>query len=108
MTRLSIEEGSGNVFHDPGLHDAQLRLAKAELARHIRLRCGELGWSQSELGRQSGESKGDMSELCRGTLTRFSLERLIRIATAAGITVQLTASSPAPSAPRHRPRHARP
>jgi predicted XRE-type DNA-binding protein len=72
----SVYDGSGNVFEDLGLPDADLRLAKAELARFIRKLIAARGLTQGAAAKLLGIKQPDVSDLVRGRLARFSLERL--------------------------------
>lgn len=92
--RITIEAGSGNVFADLGLPDAEQRLAKAELANLITHTITARGLTQSEAAELMRLKQPDVSNLTRGRLKNFSQERLatclnhlgfdIRIQVAAG------------------------
>jgi predicted XRE-type DNA-binding protein len=71
-----IQRGSGNVFADLGLPDADLRLAKAELALLIEDLIAKRGLTLAAAARAMGLSTADVSEIGRGRLSRFSLDRL--------------------------------
>jgi predicted XRE-type DNA-binding protein len=78
---VKVERGSGNVFQDLSLPDAQERLAKAELAHAI---CGVIeaaGWTQSQAAARLGIDQPKISSLMRGRLRDFSTERLMRYLT---------------------------
>lgn len=68
--------GSGNVFADLGLPDADLRLAKADLALGISRRIRELGLTQTAAAQRMGLDQPKVSALVRGRLSGFSLDRL--------------------------------
>ena len=74
-----IHVGSGNVFADLGLPDADNLLVQAELARLIFLRIRELGWTQTNAARRLGLKQPDVSKLMHGRFTGFSAERLFRL-----------------------------
>jgi predicted XRE-type DNA-binding protein len=71
-----IEHGTANVFADIGLPDAEERLAKALLARAIKQIITHRGWTQARAAQQVGLAASDMSDVVRGKLARFSLDRL--------------------------------
>jgi predicted XRE-type DNA-binding protein len=71
--------GSGNVFADLGLPDADNLSVQAELARLIFLRLRELGWTQTDAARRLGLRQPDVSKLMNGRFTGFSAERLFRL-----------------------------
>lgn len=73
---LAIEPSSGNVFADLGLPDAELRLAKAELANLITHIIAKRGLTQVEAAKVMRMKQPDVSNLTRGRLKNFSQERL--------------------------------
>jgi predicted XRE-type DNA-binding protein len=73
-----ITSSSGNVFADLGLPDPELRLAKAELSRVLVRLIKERGLTQVQAARQMGLTQPEVSDIVRGRLTRFSMERLER------------------------------
>jgi len=75
-TDTKIHDSSGNVFHDMGMRDAEERLAKAELARLIRVAIRDRGITQAEAAELLGVTQLDVSDLVRGKLARFSMARL--------------------------------
>jgi predicted XRE-type DNA-binding protein len=85
--RIDIEASSGSVFEDLGLPDAGERLAKAELARVIRNIVKGKKWTQRRAADVLGIAPPDVSDLMRGTLARFSRERLERFLNALGMDV---------------------
>jgi predicted XRE-type DNA-binding protein len=74
----TIHNGSGNVFQDMGMRDAEERLAKAELARVIKHQIQERGLTQTDAAALLGIQQPDVSDLVRGKLSRFSTARLER------------------------------
>ncbi len=75
---IKVEHGSGNVFADLGLPDAEELLAKAELAIVISHIIQDNGWTQRYAAAQLGVAPPDVSDLMRGKFFRFSQERLER------------------------------
>lgn len=86
---LEVHDSTGNVFEDMGIRDAQLRLAKAELARVIRKTIRERGLTQREAAELLAVKQPDVSDLMRGKLSRFSMERLERFLTALDLEVRI-------------------
>jgi predicted XRE-type DNA-binding protein len=86
---IKIESSSGNVFEDLGLPDASERLAKAELARVIRMIIKDRKWTQRLGADALGIAPPDMSDLMRGKLARFSRERLERFLIALDMDVHI-------------------
>jgi predicted XRE-type DNA-binding protein len=89
-----VEVGSGNVFKDLGLPDAEQRLAKAELARVIRKLLQERDLSQAESAKLLDITQPDVSDLVRGRLARFSVERLERFLLSLGMDVRIQIAPP--------------
>jgi predicted XRE-type DNA-binding protein len=74
----TIHRSRSNVFADLGLADADLRLAKAHLARIIGAVILDRQLTQTEAARLMRLEQPDVSDVVRGRLARFSLERLER------------------------------
>jgi len=75
---MTVLEGTGNVFADLGLPDAEELLAKAQLASAISDIIEERGLTQGAAARVLGTTQPKVSNLVRGRLEGFSLERLAR------------------------------
>jgi predicted XRE-type DNA-binding protein len=84
-----VEASSGNVFADLGLPDADELLAKAELARTIRRLIERRELTQTEAARVLGTTQPKVSDLFRGRLDGFSMERLYRFLNALGQDVRI-------------------
>ena len=84
-----IERGSGNVFADLGLPDADAHLLKADLVARIDRIVRERGLKQVETARLLGLSQPDVSRLLRGNFREYSMERLLRLLTALGQDVNI-------------------
>lgn len=90
-----VEEGSDNVFADIGLPNPDEALAKADVAREINRIVSERRLTQLEAGRLLGIGQPRVSQLKRGRLADFSLEKLIGFAKALGNQVEIVIK-PAP------------
>jgi predicted XRE-type DNA-binding protein len=86
---IQVHDSTGNVFEDMGMRDAEERLAKAELARVIRNEIRERGLTQAEAAEMLGVKQPDISDLTRGKLARFSMERLERFLNALDLEVRI-------------------
>lgn len=86
---VDVHDSTGNVFEDMGMPDAEERLAKAEVARVIRKQIRERDLSQSEAAELLGIRQPDVSDLVRGKLSRFSMERLERFLNALDLEVRI-------------------
>ena len=89
MTEDQYETGSGNVFHDLGLPDAEEHLVKAQLVHKIDsiLRMTKL--KQADAGKLFGISQPDLSRMLRGEFRQFPVERLLRFLVALGQDVEI-------------------
>jgi predicted XRE-type DNA-binding protein len=67
---------------------ANLR-ARADLMRHIAEIIQEHGWKQAEAARRCGVAQPRINDLLRGTVSRFSLDALVNLATALGRRVSV-------------------
>lgn len=89
MAEEKIIEGSGNVFADLGLPDAEEHLLKAGLV----LKLGEVirarSLSQTAAAKLTGISQPDLSKLLRGRFRDMSADRLIRALTRLNTDVEI-------------------
>ena len=95
----AAERGSGNVFADLGLPDADAHIVKAELVTRIDAIVRGRGMTQAEAGRVLGLSQPDVSRLLRGDFREYSLERLLRLLTALGRDIDIVIRRPAVPVP---------
>ena len=90
----TVERGSGNVFADLDLPDADAHFLKAELVSRIDSIVRQRGITQTEAARLLGLSQPDVSRLLRGDFRAYSLERLFRLVTALGRDVDIVIRQP--------------
>lgn len=86
---LQVHDSSGNIFQDMGMRDAEERLAKAELARLIKIAIGRRELTQAEAAALLDLKQPDVSDLMRGKLARFSMDRLERFLNALDLEVRI-------------------
>ena len=96
--------GSGSVFADLGLPDADELLVKADLAIRISEIIDERGLTQAEAAELLGIDQPKVSALVRGRLEGFSMERLTRFLNALGHNVEI-AVRPKPHSQRYGRTH---
>jgi predicted XRE-type DNA-binding protein len=102
-TRIEIEEGSGNLWADIGRPDADEALARAELMRRISESIRARGLTQAMAAEILDTTQPTISDLVRGKLSRFSLERLIGFLNALGQDVEIVVrANPAEGGARGR------
>jgi predicted XRE-type DNA-binding protein len=87
--RIFVEESSGNVFADLGLPDPEERLAKADLAIAIGREIESRGLTQAQAAELLGVAQPDISNLRRGRLAGYSIERLTRLLNVLGQDVEI-------------------
>ena len=94
---IEVFEGSGNVFADLGLPDAEERYAKAVISRLIAKVIEARGLTQAQAAELLGTTQPKVSAVVRGQLAGFSMDRLFRFLTALGMNVHVEVQ-PAPDA----------
>jgi len=87
--RIQVEEGSGNVFADIGVPNPEEALAKAEIALRVNRILTGRGLSQAQAGALLRIAQPRVSDLARGRLGNFSLEKLLQFARLARIDVEI-------------------
>lgn len=100
MKKIQVEEGSGNVFADLDLPNAEERLAKADLAIRIGEAIRARRLTQARAAQILNIDQPKISRLLRGQLSGFSAERLMHFLTRLGRDVEITVK-PAPRAHRY-------
>jgi predicted XRE-type DNA-binding protein len=81
-TKTRVTRGSANVFRDLGLKKPEELLAKAKLAARIVQILEGRRLTQTQAAKALGIDQPKVSQLYRGRLDDFSLERLMRFLTA--------------------------
>src|SRR5713101_733809 len=74
---IEFEEGSGNVFADLGLKDADQLLARAQIGFHVFKILEEKRLKQREIGNILGIAQSDVSHLMNGHFSRFTTDKLL-------------------------------
>jgi len=86
----TIETGSGNVFADLGLPDAEELHAKARLILEIKRIIKARGLTQTEAANILGINQSDVSNLIHGKLRSITLDRLTTLMNRLGQDVEIT------------------
>ncbi len=86
---VQVTVGSGNVFADIGMANADERLLKAQLATIINGIIGARPWTQAQAAKHLGVDQPRISALQRGRLAPFSLHKLMRFAVRLGCAVEV-------------------
>jgi len=79
MSKKSYEIGSGNVFKDLGIPNAEEHLVKAQLVFKIETIMKDRGLKQAEAAGLLGVKQPDVSKMLRGDFRQFSVVRVLRI-----------------------------
>ena len=93
MKKVNYIHSSGNVFSDLELPDADERLLKAQLAVQIRRFIEQKDWTQAEAAEVIGLDQPKVSNLLRGRLAGFSVDRLLNILNRLGHNVEVRISA---------------
>ena len=88
--RVKAKRGSGNVFADLGLPNAEQELVKAQLALQIYRIVKARGLTQAQTGEILGIKQPHVSSLMRNRAGNFSVGRLMEFLTALGQDVRIT------------------
>lgn len=80
--KIELVRGSGNVFRDFNIPDADVRHAKAKLAARIIGILDDEGLSVRAAEKKTGFNYADFSRVRNADVERYSLEFLIRMLTA--------------------------
>jgi predicted XRE-type DNA-binding protein len=87
---LEYEVSSGNVFADLDVARPDEALLKADLAMAIAQLIEQRGLTQKESVALLGETQPHVSQLLRGQLKGFSVERLMRFLVALGQEIEVS------------------
>ena len=85
-----MTQGSGKVFADLGLPNAEQELVKAQLTLQIYRIIKQRGMTQSQAARVLGVKQPQVSLLLRNRAGTFSVGRLMEFLTALGQDVEVT------------------
>ncbi len=86
-----IIEGSDNVFADVGFRgvEAENLKIRADLMLDLRKHIRDRGWTQATAARFFGETQPRISNLMKGEIDRFSIDKLINMLARAGKRVRV-------------------
>lgn len=89
MSKRGYEIGSGNVFKDLGVPNAEEHLIKAQLVYKIDKLMKARGLKQNEAAELFGVRQPDVSKMLHGEFRQFSVERLLRFLVALDQDVEI-------------------
>ncbi len=87
---INVTKGSGNVFRDLGLPDADLLQAKADLVHQISALIEERGLTQMQAADVLRVTQPKISALLHGRLDGFSMDRVVRFLNALDQDVKIS------------------
>ncbi|MBX9769943.1 MAG: helix-turn-helix domain-containing protein [Candidatus Obscuribacterales bacterium] len=90
----SIRRGSKNVFADLGYSDPETHLLKAQLVSRISEIVRKQKLTQTQAAQIMGLSQPDVSRLLKGQFRDVSVERIMRLLTRLGCTVDIVIKPP--------------
>jgi predicted XRE-type DNA-binding protein len=88
---IQVIRGSENVFEDLGFEteEATNLKVRADLMLDLRRYIQERGWTQAEAATFLGETQPRISNLLKGEISRFSIDKLINLLARAGLEVRV-------------------
>jgi predicted XRE-type DNA-binding protein len=86
---LEVIRGSGNVFHDLGQADADVKQLKALLAAEIIKTLDHEGMTVRAAHARTGIAAADFSRIRNADLGRFTVDRLVGIINRLGARVEI-------------------
>jgi predicted XRE-type DNA-binding protein len=89
MKKKDVLVGTGNVFADIGLPNAEEHLIKAQLVYKIDRLMKARKLRQVDAAKLFGVKQPDVSNMLRGDFRQFSVERLLRFLVALGQDVEI-------------------
>ena len=89
MEGIEVETGSGNVFADLGLPDAEKLKIKSGLVIEITRAVRKLGLTQEEAGRRMGIPQPKVSALLRGDFANLSERKLMDCLNRLGYDIEI-------------------
>jgi predicted XRE-type DNA-binding protein len=86
---VTFTKASDNIFADLGVVNPELALRKAEIAIEIADKIRTLGLTQSQAAKKMGVDQPKVSDIVRGRLASYSVDRLLGMLEGLGRTVRL-------------------
>lgn len=86
---IEVETGSGNVFADLGLRDAEKLKIKSGLVFEITKAVRKLGLTQQEAAKRMGLTQPKVSEMMRGDFSNLSERKLMDCLNRLGYDIEI-------------------
>ena len=74
---IEFESGSGNVFADLGIPNADELLVRAQIGFHIATLIKDRGLKQQEAAKLLSIKQSDVSHIMNGHFSRFTIDKLL-------------------------------
>jgi len=87
--KIEYEGSSGNVFRDFGFSNPEERNAKSDLALIISSTIKNRNLTQTEAAELMGTDQSKVSKIVKGSLSEFTIERLMKYMVLLGIDVEI-------------------
>ena len=87
---VEVHRGSGNVFADLGLADAEKLKIKTGLVIEIRKAVSGRGLTQQEAAKRMGITQPKVSDMMRGDFTNLSERKLMDCSTRLGFDIEIS------------------
>ena len=87
---VEVHQGSGNVFADLGLADADKLKIKTGLVIEIRKAMRSLGLTQQEAAKRMGITQPKVSDMMRGDFANLSERKLMDCLTRLGYDIEIS------------------
>jgi predicted XRE-type DNA-binding protein len=75
--KVRVEVGSGNIFADLGLPDADTHFLKAQIVSEIYRLTSERKLTQAQAGKLMGITQPEVSRMFKGRFREYSIDRLM-------------------------------
>jgi predicted XRE-type DNA-binding protein len=82
VRKAKVEPGSGNIFADLGLPDANTHFLKAQIVSEIYRLTNERKLTQAKAGKLMGITQPEVSRMFKGQFREYSVDRLMGFLTA--------------------------
>jgi predicted XRE-type DNA-binding protein len=89
--KTEVEAGSGNIFADLGLPDADTHFLKAQIVSEIYRLTNERNLTQADAGKLMGITQPEVSRMFKGRFREYSVERLMGFLTRFDRDVEIVA-----------------
>jgi predicted XRE-type DNA-binding protein len=87
---VEVQRGSGNVYADLGLPDAEKLKIKTGLVVEIRKAMRSLGLTQQEAAKRMGISQPKVSDMMRGDFANLSERKMMDCLTRLGYDIEIS------------------